>query len=407
MPEQFVPEHEQQVSDLIRWASAEGMTINLTGLSTKRQFGHHVDAHCALTLQRLDGIREYQPAELVMRAAAGTPLQSIEEALKEKGQRLAFEPARLGRLYDQTGNAAGSIGGVFMGNLSGPRRFVAGSARDHLLGIRAINGRGEIYKSGGAVIKNVTGYDISKLLSGSWGTLSVVTELTFKVLPAPETSATVALHPTARTAGLDLINRLAQSPYEVTGLAYFPERTAPAFGQELGLNGKLLLVRLEGSPASIRERVASMRSASLLPEPHTFYERDISERIWQSVRDVEVFADSNRATALLKLSIPPTAALDVTRVVDQLGGCEWYADAGAGWIWVGICHGSSEDKINSLRREIAAVSGSAVLYRASEAIKHNVGVYSAPLPPLAALTRRIKSSFDPNNIFNPGRLGIV
>jgi glycolate oxidase FAD binding subunit len=257
------------------------------------------------------------------------------------------------------------------------------------------------------VIKNVTGYDISKLLSGSWGTLSVVTELVFKVLPAPAASATVALQPSTRTEALELVHRLAQSPYEVTGLTYFPERTAPAFGEELNLKGKLLLIRLEGTPSSIRERIASMRSASLLPDPHTLYEQEISERIWRSIRDVEVFVDSSRATALLKLSLPPTAALDVSRVIDQLGGCEWYADAAAGWIWVGICHGSSEDKINSLRREIAAVSGSAVLYRASEVVKRHVGVYSAPAPPLAALARRIKSSFDPDNLFNPGRLGIV
>jgi glycolate oxidase FAD binding subunit len=407
MPEQYVPEHEQQVRDMIRWAAAEGRTVNLMGLSTKRRFGHDVDAHCALSLRRFDGIRDYQPAELVMRAAAGTPLLSIEEALAEKGQRLAFEPPRLGELYDQAGDAAGSIGGVFMGNLAGPRRFVAGSARDHLLGVRAINGRGEVYKSGGAVIKNVTGYDISKLLSGSWGTLSVVTELVFKVLPAPAASATVALQPSTRTEALELVHRLAQSPYEVTGLTYFPERTAPAFGGEINLKGKLLLIRLEGTPSSIRERIASMRSASLLPDPHTLYEQEISERIWRSIRDVEVFVDSSRATALLKLSLPPTAALDVSRVIDQLGGCEWYADAAAGWIWVGICHGSSEDKINSLRREIAAVSGSAVLYRASEVVKRHVGVYSAPAPPLAALARRIKSSFDPDNLFNPGRLGIV
>lgn len=407
MPEEFVPENEQQACDLIRWAAAESRTLNLMGLSTKRQFGYDVDAYGALSLRRLDGIREYQPTELVMRAEAGTPLLSIEEALAEKGQRLAFEPPRLGRLYDQTGDAAGSIGGVFMGNLAGPRRFVTGSARDYLLGVRAINGRGEIYKSGGAVIKNVTGYDISKLLSGSWGTLSVVTELTFKVLPAPETSATVVLRPSTRTAALDLINRLAQSPYEITGLTYFPERTAPAFAGELDLEGNLLLIRLEGSPSSLRERIASLRAASLLPEPHTLYEQDISERIWSSVRDVEVFGHNNRATALLKLSIPSSATLDVSRVIDQLGGCEWYADAAVGWIWVGICHGSSEDKINSLRREIAAVSGSAVLYRASETIKRHVGIYSTPPPPLAALTRRIKGNFDPYNIFNPGRLGIV
>ena len=341
-----------------------------------------------------------------MKAVAGTPLFQIEEALAERGQRLAFEPPRLGKLYGESDDNAGSIGGVFMGNLAGPRRFTAGAARDHLLGVRAVDGRGETYKSGGTVIKNVTGYDISKLLAGSWGTLSVVTELSFKVLPAPETSATLAIQGSTRKAALQLISSLAQSPYEITGLAYFPGNTLSVFQRELGLEGKLVLARLEGSMTSIRERIQAMRKAALLPDPLTVYEEDISMRIWQDIRDVEIFNDSERAPALLKLSIPPAAVLDVSRVIDQLGGCEWYSDAASGWLWVGICHGSSEDKINTLRREITAVSGSAVLYRATETIKQHVGIYGAQSPALAALTRRIKHAFDPKNILNPGRLGL-
>jgi glycolate oxidase FAD binding subunit len=406
MPERFAPENEEQVRDCIRWAATAKNTVCIEGQGTKSQFGHVTETDCIVSLHRLQGIREYEPSELVMKAAAGTPLSRIEETLAERGQRLAFEPLQLGRLYGEREDNAGSIGGVFMGNLAGPRRFVAGAARDHLLGIRAVDGRGEIYKSGGKVIKNVTGYDISKLLAGSWGTLSVVTELSFKVLPAPETSATLAMQCSTRMDAMQLISGLAQSPYEITGLAYFPGKTLSVFLRQLGLEGKLVLARLEGTMTSIRERMQDMRKAALLSDPYTLYEEEISGRIWQDVRDVEVFNDSERAPALLKLSIPPAAVLDVSRVIDQLGGCEWYSDAASGWLWVGICHGSSEDKINTLRREINAVSGSAVLYRASEAIKRHVGIYSARPPALAELTRSIKHAFDPENILNPGRLGI-
>lgn len=406
MTEKFVPETEEQVRDCIRWAASDHRTVCIKGRGTKSQFGHATTTDCIVSLHSLQGIREYEPSELVMKAAAGTPLSNIEDALAERGQRLAFEPLRLGRLYGDSGDDAGSIGGVFMGNLAGPRRFVTGAARDHLLGIRAVDGRGDIYKSGGKVIKNVTGYDISKLLAGSWGTLSVVTELSFKVLPVPETSVTLAIQCATRKDAVQLISNLAQSPYEVTGLAYFTGNTLSGYLRELGLEGKLVLARLEGTMTSIRERTQAMHKEALLPEPHTMYEEEISERIWRDVRDVEAFNDSERAPVLLKLSIPPATVLDVSRVIDQLGGCEWYSDVASGWLWVGVCHGSSEDKINTLRREITAVSGSAVLYRAPENIKQHVGIYGAQSLALRELTRRIKHAFDPVNILNPGRLGL-
>jgi len=402
MSDRFSPETEAQVRDLVRWAADAGKTLSLQGLNTKAEFGHAIAADCILSLHRLQEIAAYEPAELVLRAAAGTPLTVVEAALAEHGQRLAFEPLHLGRLYGL--DSCGSIGGVFMGNLSGPRRFVAGAARDHILGCRAVNGRGETFKTGGSVIKNVTGYDLAKLLTGSWGTLSVVTEICCKVLPAPDTAVTLALLGDSRQDVLRCIAGLAGSPYEITGLAYFPEKTVPAFRRELALQGKLGLARLEGSPASIRERLAAMERAGLLTAVHKVFEAEGSERIWRAIRDVEAFADGSRATAVLRLSIPPALVLDVTRVIDQLGGCEWYADAAGGWLWVAICHGSSEDKITALRREVAAVSGSAVLYRAPAAIKRHVGIHSPAPAALAALTQRIKHGFDPYKLFNPGRL---
>lgn len=402
MPDNVAPETEAQVSDLVRWAGAAGKTLALQGLDTKAEFGHAVAADCILSLRGLRGIAAYEPSELVMRAAAGTPLAEVEAALAERGQRLAFEPPHLGRLYGL--DSPGSIGGVFLGNLSGPRRFTAGAARDHLLGCRAVNGRGDAFKTGGSVIKNVTGYDLGKLLTGSWGTLAVVTEVCFKVLPAPAAAVTLALRGASRQDLLRRLGALAGSAYDITGLAYFPEKTRPAFTRELGLEGRFGLVRLEGTPASLRERMAAMVRDGLVAPDHDVFEDDASGRIWRAVRDVEAFAENSRASAVLRLSIPPACALDVTRVIDQLGGCEWYADAAGGWIWVATCHGSSEDKITALRRELAAVSGSALVYRAPAAIKRHVGITSPAPAALAALTQRIKLAFDPHKLFNPGRL---
>ena len=190
MNEHFYPETEQQAHDLVRWVVAEDKTISIQGKNTKQGFGLQVNADCVMGMERLSGILEYHPEELVMTALPGTPLAEITGALSKHNQYLAFEPPALNRMYHV--DDEGTIGGVFIGNLAGPRRFKTGGARDHILGVRAINGRGEIWKSGGKVIKNVSGYDMSKLLAGSWGTLSVVTELTFKVLPAPAVSRSLA-----------------------------------------------------------------------------------------------------------------------------------------------------------------------------------------------------------------------
>lgn len=406
MPEHFAPETDQQIRDFVAWAAAEKQRLSIQGTGTKTEFGYPVDADSLLSLHGHRGITAYEPAELVMSAKAGTPLDEIEQELAGHGQCLAFDPPRPGKLYP--GNAsAGTIGGVFMGNLSGPRRYVAGAARDHILGVRAVNGRGEEYKSGGSVIKNVTGYDLSKLLTGSWGTLSVVTDFTFKVLPLPPVSSTLVISDITVQEAFGLIGDIAQGNWESSGLALIPARIKPVFRRQTELDGNLITLRLEGTAASVRERADAIAGHLSSTSHHRLVEGETSDCIWGSIRDAEVFSDPAHTPALMKLSIPPSAAPDISGLIEQLGGCEWYADAAAGWIWVGICQASSEDKINTIRREAASCSGSAVLYRAPEAVKRNVGVFSEKSPALTALNRRIKHSFDPENIFNPGRLGDI
>ena len=281
-----------------------------------------------------------------------------------------------------------------------------GAARDHILGVNAINGRGESYKAGGKVIKNVTGYDVSKLLTGSWGTLSLVTELTFKVLPRAETASSLGVWGQSPDEAFQSFRHLTRSPYKISGLAFIPEWIVPRLNmhKELGHRNSLTMIRLEGPAASVRERIHLIKEPLSYKGLQVVYGEEQSNAVWEALRDVKPFWDDKQTPVVMKLSIPPSAMLDLVRVIEQIGGCDWYVDAAGAWIWVGICHGSPEDKINTLRREIASITGSAVLYRAPEAVKRNTGIYSGRSAALTSLTRRIKQGFDPENIFNPGRL---
>ena len=405
MAEKLSPENETQLLDFVNWALAEKKTTAIEGYGSKAGFGFENRTDFIVSMKQFSGILEYEPTELIMRARAGTPLDEINRTLAANGQQLAFEPPQLSKLYFE-GDNPGTIGGVFMGNLSGPRRFTAGAARDHILGIQAVNGRGESYKSGGKVIKNVTGYDMSKLLAGSWGTLSIVTEVTFKVLPKAETTNTIGIWGQTPDEAFECLRHLAQSPYKISGLAFIPEHVVPKLklDKELGHHNSLTLIRLEGSPVSIRERIEHIKDRVPYEGLQVIYEEDVSLLIWEALRDVVPFHDFKQTPAILKLSVPPASMLDLVRVIEQIGGCDWYADAAGAWVWVGICHGSPEDKINTLRREIASITGSAVLYRATEAVKKNAGIYSGRSAAMTSLTKRVKQSFDPKNILNPGRL---
>ena len=400
-------DNERQAAELVAWSAAERQTLAVSGYDSKAGFGHTMHADHSLSLRALSGIVSYEPEELVMTARAGTPVAEIEAALAANRQYLPFEPPALHRLYergdaasDDGAETAHSIGGVFMGNLSGPARFKNGAARDYLLGVKAINGRGEPYKSGGKVIKNVSGYDLSKLLAGSWGTLSVVTELSFKVLPSPETSCTIAI-PTRSDAAAQMMFRQIQSaPYEVSGLAYVQENPSLLARRD----SPAVLARLQGTAASIRARSRDLVESLVGLNEYAVLEEEATERIWRRLRDVNAFHDQTRTPVVLKLSIPPAAMVDVSNAIDLLGGCLWFADAGGAWLWVGVCSAAAEEKIVALQREACNHGGVAILYRASEAVKRRCAIFAGGDAALRRLNRRVKQSFDPLNLFNPGRL---
>ena len=407
MQDIFHPDNDSQLVELLQSGLANASRFSIRGKNTKAGFGYSEQAEFGICMNSFNGIIEYEPAELVMRARAGTPLADIEAALAQHNQYLAFEPPKLGKLYDSNATG-GSIGGTFMANLSGPRRFLAGAARDHILGIKAVSGRAEVYKSGGNVIKNVTGYDLSKLLTGSWGTLSLVTELSFKVLPAPATTISIGVEGLAADAALKLLSTVAQSALESSGLAFIPAATL-AMSDNKGFSShkeNLTLIRFEGSSVSVQERVKSLYQILPGAAATIRYEDEQSRARWCEIGDTSLLKSTDKNSSIVKLSIAPAQATNIVKLLSSFAGCHWYADAAAAWFWLSLKNDNAAACIKQLRHALADGGGSVVLYRAPDHIKQEVGIFSEMNEGLMTLTRRLKDSFDPNNILNPNRLFI-
>jgi glycolate oxidase FAD binding subunit len=350
-----------------------------------------------LSLRSLSGIRVYQPDELVLTAWSGTPMREIAAALAEKRQCLAFEPSLGAGLYDGS-NESGTIGGVLACNLSGPRRPSAGAARDHFLGFTAVNGLGEEFKAGGKVVKNVTGYDLPKLLAGSMGTLAVLLEVTVKVLPAPEKQRTVIVPvPDAITGHRCLVAQL-QEAFEIDGAALLPAAVAARSSVDLvrGAGSVLAAMRIAGSPVSVADRCAALRAAiaGLSEELHTAR----SQALWAEIGEVASLLPQERG-ALWRLSVPPASG---ARVAAQLGeGEDWLMDWGGGRLWLTRREASAEDAA-VVRRAVAAVGGHATLMRGPDGLRRAIDVFPMEAP--ASLLQRTKAAFDPQGILNPGRM---
>lgn len=401
MPQLVEPESEKQLADLVHWALAGKRRLNIEGHGTHLGFGYGAAADITVSTRALSGITDYQPAELVMTARAGTSRAEVAAALASQRQHLAFEPPAFGPLFNRDG-VSGTIAGVFMSNLSGPRRFTAGAARDHLLGVRGVSGRGDVWKSGGRVIKNVTGYDLCKLMAGSWGTLSLMTELTFKVLPAPEISASILIHEADPGSALALLSRLAGNSSQPSGLAYLPAAIASRLTTSIAAPEaeSACVVRVEGSVTAVRQRLRDLRAVLRTDTRISTLEDAASRALWDEIRDVRGLAAN---PVILRVSLAPFSAREM---VAEWSGHEshlWYADAAGGCIWIGTNEQSAAALTVTLRRRLAG-AGSVVLFRAPEHVKREIGVFSKQPEALAALSRRIKHSFDPEQILNPGRL---
>lgn len=394
MGEALRPRDEGDLVEIVQAAAANGTLLELVSGGTKRAFGRPIEGRL-VDLSALSGVTAYEPAELVLTARPGTPMSEIEGLLAQHRQQLAFEPPDLAPLF---GAPAGrqTLGGVLGANLSGPRRIKAGAARDHFLGFRAVSGRGEAFKAGGRVVKNVTGYDLPKLLAGSFGTLAALTEVTIKVHPAPEKLRTVLIYGLDEAGAVRALAQAAGSPHEVSGLAHLPPEAARRSGVSYvaGAGASVTAVRVEGPGPSVEHRCRALRDElkgfGATEELHGMN----SARFWQEVRDVAPLLPESVAPVLWRLSVTPSEAPAILRA---LAAERWYADWAGGLIWLGVDAAEPE-------RVRAAVGphGHATLVRAPAAAR---GAAFQPQPPaLAALTRRVKESFDPLRLFNRGRM---
>ncbi len=401
----FRPENADQVVEAVAWAAAEAQPLEIIGRGSKRGLGRPMQTAHGIDVSGLGGITLYEPEELVLGAQAGTSMAEVEAALEAKGQELAFEPADLGPLL---GGGAGraSLGGVLACNLSGPRRIKAGAARDHFLGFKAVSGRGEAFKSGGRVVKNVTGYDLCKLLAGSYGTLAALTEVTVKVLPAAEKTRTVLLFGLDDDAALAAMTRALQSAHEVSAAAHMPGPVAARSGVShvARAGAAVSAIRVEGPGPSVEYRCAALRKELAdLAESEELHSTN-SRALWRELRDVRPFVGEPERP-VWRLSVPPRdgprVAGELTRAFDALHYYDW----GGGLIWLAPSAPAGADAGHeAVRAGLARGGGHATLVRAAEELRAAVPVFQPQDPATAALTGRVKEGFDPNRVLNPGRM---
>jgi glycolate oxidase FAD binding subunit len=375
------PDTEDQVVEAIRDA---GAPLIVEGRGTKQNLGRTVTADTVLRLSGLAGITMYEPDEMVFTARAGTSLAEIEEALTAKGQCLGFEPGDLGKLWSV--DHGPSIGGVVAAAVAGPRRFAAGAARDHLLGVAAVNGKGERFKTGGRVVKNVTGYDLPKLAAGSFGTLFVMTEVTLRAIPRGDCTV-LAVQNQEPLDALRMMRAIARSPLEPTALVHFPAETAA----RVDVPRAVTLIRLEGQSEGVAARAAEL-TRTIAPRARPL-ETEIGNKLLRDAAEIHPLFDP--AQTLWRISVPPTQA---NRTIKRLKPTAWFADAAGGLLWLGFAESPHATVVHGTAREL---NGHATLIR-----KGAVG--DDIFPPLDAathaLTARIKRAFDPARMLNPGRM---
>jgi glycolate oxidase FAD binding subunit len=383
------PRDAKELRQAVEWALNESQTLDVRGQGSKLALGKPMSCDQVLDLSGLSGIVDYAPEELVVTLRAGTPMREVEALLAQRNQMLAFEPPDLGPLLGQEAGQ-GTLVGAVMGNLAGPRRLSAGAARDHLLGFSGVNGRGEAFKSGGKVMKNVTGYDLSKLLAGSWGTLAVLDEVSVKVLPAPDQTRTLMLHGLSDEAAVKAMCAAMGSPHDVSGAAHVDGRTA---------------LRLEGVAPSVEARLNGLRDL-LTTTGVTMEELGTleSRAFWRDVRDVMPLSGA-RDTVVWKISCPPTEGPGIVgRIKVQQPSARAFYDWSGGLIWLSLPPSADADR-SIVRSALGSMGGHATLIRAAPNVRSSVPVFHPQPTALAALALRVKDSFDPKGLFNPGRMG--
>jgi len=372
------PQTAEELADMVRDCASRKVAIAVQGNATKRGIGHRVDA-TPLSVGGISGITSYDPEEMVISLQAGTPLAEVITALDGRAQMLGFEPSGLETLWP--GARKATIGGTVASAMSGPRRFVLGAARDHLLGFFAINGRGEAFKGGGSVVKNVTGYDLPKLAAGSFGTLFVMTILTLRVYPKPAATRALCIEGLGASDALACLRMISRSPLEPSGLSYLPQTpTKPS----------LTLCRFEGELEGVTERLRA--ASALVAHPTRTLETDETKTEFRRIADIASFFDEG--AALWRISVPQTAA---ETLLQALKPDHFIVDGAGGTLWV-------QSGAADIHAHAASAGGHALLVRQQASAPEPADIFQ-PLDEVThALVSRLKDAFDPQRVLNPGRM---
>ena len=388
----LAPTNIEEVQQCIQAAISRQESLEVVGCATKHQYGLPVQARQRLTLARMNQVLDYQPHELILVVQPGAPLAEVRKTLSDSGQTLAFDPPAWGQ--DAT------IGGTIGANLSGPGRIKGGAARDHLLGFHAVTGRGDIIRGGGRVVKNVTGYDLSKAMTGSFGTLAVMTELVLKVLPAPEMERTVVVPGLDEQAAMRLMLDAARSPHDPSALAHLlPGVQIPEVVRELATQDTgLTLIRVEGPEPSVMHRSEAMQQ--LTDHQVAYLTESDSSKLWENLRELRPLP-VNETVNLWRISIPPALATQLWKELRILGAEQGFMDWGGGLVWALLPTARRGTRLHQVARE---AGGHARLVRFGRGEHTGEQVFSPLDSVKATLHKNLKLAFDPTGVLNPGRM---
>ena len=397
----------KDVEEVVRAAIANEQPLEIIGHGSKRSIGHAMATNAVLDVSALNAVTSYEPNELIVTLQAGAPLADVLSLIDAKNQQFAFEPVNTAPLLGTP--ASGTIGGMIAAGLAGPRRIRAGGARDHLLGAHAVSGFGDSFKTGGKVVKNVTGYDLCKLLAGSWGTLAVMTEVTLKVMPKPESERTLVLRGLDDVAANRAMTAALGSPFDVSAAAHVPPSTLRASVAGLDRIGSpreaVTLVRLEGILASAAHRAGSLAKTLESFGKVEMLEDAASADAWRAVRDVAPFAAGGPLGAwpVWRIVCPPASGGALGQSLARESGGEVVYDWGGGLIWAALPP-KPDAQATLVRQRVNSAGGHAMLLRATDDMRGKVDVFHPQDAGVAALGERVRQSFDPKRVLNRGRM---
>ncbi len=396
----FKPSTREEIVEIVKHCFKKNIPLEINGLKSKNKIGRNFQSEKTLDLSNYSGVIEYKPEELYIKVKAGTPIKEIVEQLDKNNQQLAFEPNDFGYLFNGESNS-GSIGGVVSCNFAGSRRFKVGSVRDHVLGFQGLNGKGETIKSGGTVVKNVTGYDLSKLLSGSFGTLSILTELSIKVLPKPETSKTLVINNPHLKKALSYLGQSLSSSADPSGGVFYPDY----FGKNFILNdltyeGGLTAIRIEGPTNSVDQRIDRLsKELGLLSQEISILDTEQSNIFWNRTKNLEVF--KNLKSNLLRIVAPISETLQVIQKLKS-NDVNYFIDWGGSLVWMAFNEINTKI-LNETKQIVKKHHGYYTIIKIEEDLKASVDIFTID-PIKYKISEKIKRSFDPKRIFNPGKM---